>query len=90
MVAFIIFIFTYRLGYRWVSQSIIQTNTEQPSSFKDRFPILTYLLVTLLSAAISASIGWGINAGLDKYLPKVASGLITPELHIPQPHNMEK
>ncbi len=87
MVAFIIFVFSYRLGYRWVSQTIIQINAEQPSSFKDRFPKLTYLLVTLLSAVISASIGWGIKSGLDKYLPKITSGLITPELHMPQTGN---
>lgn len=80
VITFIIFAVSYRWGYRWVSQSIILPNAEQSSSFKDKYPKLTYILLTLLSAIISATIGWGIKKGLDSYYPE-GVGSITPELH---------
>lgn len=83
IITFLVFVFSYRWGYRLVSQTIIEPNAAKPNKFKDKYPKLTFILLTLLSAIVSGLVGWSINTGLDKYLPKQVSSVIgqTHEVH---------
>ena len=84
VIAFIIFAFLYRAGYRWGgSQTIIQPDIETPKALNERYPKIAWFVVTFVSAVMSGVIGWGIKKGLDYGLPQVLAGSITQELHMP-------
>jgi hypothetical protein len=57
---------------------------ERPKAINERFPKMTWLVVTLASATMSGMIGWGMKKGLDYYFPAFLASTITQELHIPE------
>lgn len=68
VVGFLIFAFSYRFGYRRISQTIIEADTDKPTTFKEKHPKTAYILLTLFSLFLAAVISFGVNQGLTKLI----------------------
>lgn len=88
VIGFLLFALAHKMINRWVSQTTIEQNLDKPSTFKERYPKLTYLFATALSAVLSIAIGYGVNMGIKHFFPSekinATPVTITQELHRPQ------
>ena len=63
---FLFFAFSYRFGYRHLSQTILEANSDKPTTFKEKFPKITYIALTVFSLLLGAIISYGVDKSLTK------------------------
>lgn len=69
---FLVFAFSYRVGYRHLSQTILEANADKPTKFREKYPKITYIALTIFSLLVGAIISYGV----DKVMTKLSAIII--------------